>query len=114
RALDDVLQFTDIARLVMPHHDLKRVGMNVVHALLELTREALDEEVRQRRDVVLAIAQGRHFDRDDIDALCRRDGISGAEAVRRAVSAMLADRATREAAGAFGLWRGRAAEVLAT
>ena len=50
----------------------------------------------------------------DLDALCRREGISRAEAVRRAVSAMLAERSTREAAGAFGLWRGRAAEVLAT
>lgn len=49
----------------------------------------------------------------DLDAHCRRQGISRAEAVRRAVAAMLAERAGGGAAGAFGLWRGRAKNALA-
>lgn len=49
----------------------------------------------------------------DLDAHCRRQGISRAEAVRRAVEAMLAERARGGAASAFGLWRGRAKDALA-
>jgi metal-responsive CopG/Arc/MetJ family transcriptional regulator len=48
-----------------------------------------------------------------LDGWCRREGISRAEAIRRAVAAMLAERAKGDAAGAFGLWRDRAAEALA-
>lgn len=48
-----------------------------------------------------------------LDGWCRREGISRAEAIRRAVAAMLAERAKGEAAGAFGLWRGRAEDALA-
>jgi metal-responsive CopG/Arc/MetJ family transcriptional regulator len=48
-----------------------------------------------------------------LDAWCRREGISRAEAIRRAVATMLAERAKGEAAGAFGIWRERAAEALA-
>ena len=48
-----------------------------------------------------------------LDGWCRREGISRAEAIRRAVAAMLAERAKGEAAGAFGLWRDRAADALA-
>jgi metal-responsive CopG/Arc/MetJ family transcriptional regulator len=47
----------------------------------------------------------------DLDALCRRDRISRAEAIRRAVAAMLAERGRGQAADAFGLWRDRAAEL---
>ena len=42
-----------------------------------------------------------------LDALCRREGISRAEAVRRAVAAHLRDYQTLGAGRAFGLWRGR-------
>ncbi len=49
----------------------------------------------------------------NLDGWCRREGISRAEAIRRAVAAMLAERAKGEAAGAFGLWRDRADEALA-
>jgi metal-responsive CopG/Arc/MetJ family transcriptional regulator len=48
-----------------------------------------------------------------LDSWCRREGISRAEAIRRAVAAMLAERAKGEAAGAFGIWRERATEALA-
>jgi metal-responsive CopG/Arc/MetJ family transcriptional regulator len=42
-----------------------------------------------------------------LDSLCRREGISRAEAIRQAVAALLEARAKTEAASAFGLWRGR-------
>jgi Arc/MetJ-type ribon-helix-helix transcriptional regulator len=43
-----------------------------------------------------------------LDAHCRRENVSRAEAIRRAITAMLADRSKVDAAGAFGLWRDRA------
>jgi metal-responsive CopG/Arc/MetJ family transcriptional regulator len=43
----------------------------------------------------------------DLDAHCRREHISRAEAIRRAVTDMLASRASAHASTAFGLWRGR-------
>jgi len=49
----------------------------------------------------------------DLDALCRREGISRAEAIRRAVAMMLTERSKGEAAGAFGLWRGRSDDAQA-
>jgi metal-responsive CopG/Arc/MetJ family transcriptional regulator len=49
----------------------------------------------------------------DLDSHCRREGISRAEAIRRAVAAMLDERSKDQAAGAFGLWRGRAEDALA-
>lgn len=48
-----------------------------------------------------------------LDGWCRREGISRAEAIRRAIAAMLAERAKGDAAGAFGLWRDRAVDALA-
>lgn len=49
----------------------------------------------------------------DLDAHCRRQSISRAEAIRRAVAAMLAEQRQGEVPGAFGLWRDRAADALA-
>lgn len=49
----------------------------------------------------------------DLDTHCRREGISRAEAIRRAVAAMLDERSKAQAAGAFGLWRGRSDDALA-
>ena len=46
-----------------------------------------------------------------LDAHCRRENVSRAEAIRRAIAAMLADRSKADAAGAFGLWRDRAADA---
>ena len=46
-----------------------------------------------------------------LDAHCRRENVSRAEAIRRAIAVMLADRSKVDAAGAFGLWRDRAADA---
>jgi hypothetical protein len=40
-------------------------------------------------------------------AFCRAERVSRAEAIRRAVAAMIARRQAAEARRAFGLWRGR-------
>ena len=48
-----------------------------------------------------------------LDAHCRRENVSRAEAIRRAIDAMLASRSKADAAGAFGLWRDRAADAAA-
>ncbi|HQX82628.1 MAG TPA: ribbon-helix-helix protein, CopG family [Vicinamibacterales bacterium] len=48
-----------------------------------------------------------------LDAHCRRENVSRAEAIRRAIAAMLAEQAKAGAAGAFGLWRDRTEDALA-
>jgi hypothetical protein len=45
--------------------------------------------------------------------VCRREKVSRAEAVRRAVAEYASRHATGEADGAFGLWRGRRVDGLA-
>lgn len=47
-----------------------------------------------------------------LDAHCRRERISRAEAIRQAVALLLADASRAQAARAFGLWRGRSDEAL--
>ena len=42
-----------------------------------------------------------------LDALCQRDGISRAEAIRRAVAAHVERERTPDLARVFGLWRTR-------
>jgi len=49
---------------------------------------------------------------DAIDALCQRDGISRAEAIRRAVAAYIQQHRTSQPDQAFGLWRSRARDGL--
>lgn len=44
---------------------------------------------------------------DALDAVCRREGISRAEAIRRAVAATLEQTTSAGREAAFGLWRGR-------
>ena len=41
-----------------------------------------------------------------LDGICRRDGISRAEAIRQAVTLLMRQRAGRSGV-AFGIWRGR-------
>ena len=48
-----------------------------------------------------------------LDAHCRRENVSRAEAIRQAVAAMLAARVKTDAAVAFGLWRDRPEDALA-
>jgi len=53
--------------------------------------------------------------REQIEALddeCRREGISRAEAVRRAVAEHLRRYSESAARGAFGVWRGRRVDGL--
>lgn len=66
-----------------------------------------DDDVIMRTIVELPSEQVSH-----LDAHCRRERISRAEAIRRAVSMMLA-AAGAEATRAFGLWRGRSEDALA-
>ena len=43
---------------------------------------------------------------DALDGICRRESISRAEAIRRAVDLLVRDRAAGASHTAFGLWRG--------
>lgn len=47
-----------------------------------------------------------------LDALCAREGISRAEAVRRAVGQYVGDERAAEPDRVFGLWRGRGVDGL--
>lgn len=47
-----------------------------------------------------------------LDALCRREGISRAEAIRRAVAAQVRQERERGGDPAFGLWKGRRVDAL--
>lgn len=48
-----------------------------------------------------------------LDVLCRRDGISRAEAVRRAIAAHVRQARAEGPDSALGLWRGRGVDGLA-
>jgi Arc/MetJ-type ribon-helix-helix transcriptional regulator len=50
---------------------------------------------------------------DALDAWCRRDRISRAEAIRRAVAATVGQQAAGGRKAAFGLWRDRPIDGLA-
>ncbi|MBM4244397.1 MAG: ribbon-helix-helix protein, CopG family [Deltaproteobacteria bacterium] len=49
----------------------------------------------------------------DLAEICRREKISRAEAVRRAVAEYATRHRTPDSPGAFGLWRGRGVDGLA-
>ena len=42
-----------------------------------------------------------------LDGICRRDGISRAEAIRQAVTLLMRQRAAGRDGVAFGIWRGK-------
>ena len=42
-----------------------------------------------------------------LDGICRREGISRAEAVRQAVALLMRDRGASRSGLAFGIWQGR-------
>ena len=44
---------------------------------------------------------------ETLDGICRRESISRAEAIRRAVELLVRDRAAGASHASFGLWRGR-------
>src|SRR3712207_9399822 len=64
-----VLQLADVARPVIAHQQLQRVRVEPVDLLFQLAGEPLDEEVGERGDVFLALAQRRHLDGDDVEAV---------------------------------------------
>jgi hypothetical protein len=64
-------------------------------------------------DVVRTIIELPEDQLEALDALCRRDSISRAEAIRRAVGALIRIRSAAERDLAFGLWRGRGEDGLA-
>lgn len=47
-----------------------------------------------------------------LDGICRRERISRAEAIRRAVTLLVRERGIDAASGAFGLWRARRVDGL--
>ncbi|MDQ3170347.1 MAG: ribbon-helix-helix protein, CopG family [Acidobacteriota bacterium] len=49
---------------------------------------------------------------DALDGICRRERISRAEAVRRAVALLVRQRSPHAAGGPFGLWRERRSDGL--
>lgn len=48
-----------------------------------------------------------------LDSICRRDGISRAEAVRQAVTLLMRQRGAARSGLAFGIWQGRRVDGLA-
>jgi Arc/MetJ-type ribon-helix-helix transcriptional regulator len=64
-------------------------------------------------DVMRTIIELPNEQLDELDALCEREGISRAEAVRRSVQQYLHTNRAAHAHKAFGIWRGRAVEGLA-
>jgi hypothetical protein len=50
---------------------------------------------------------------DALDAVCRSEGISRAEAIRQAIAVMLRGRSQTVGGQAFGLWRSRPVDSLA-
>ena len=64
-------------------------------------------------DVMRTIVELKEEQLEALAAICREEGISRAEAVRRAVAEYTARRASFDAGRAFGLWRGRGLDGLA-
>ena len=69
RPLDDVFQLAHIARPVVIDQRAHRALGNLGDLLAELGADRLEEVIGQRRDVVLALAQRRDMDREDIDSV---------------------------------------------
>ena len=69
RALDGVLQLADVAGPVVAHQQLQRVGRQAVDAASSARRRSGAGRTSPARDVVLALAQRRHVDRDDVEAV---------------------------------------------
>ena len=61
-------------------------------------------------DVVRTIIELPEGQLEALDSICRRESISRAEAIRRAVDLLVRDRAAAASPAAFGLWRGRRGE----
>ena len=66
---DGVLQFPDVSGPVVVHQDPERVLVDGFHRLPVLAAEAGQEVVGQQRDVILPVAQRRHVQSDDLEAV---------------------------------------------
>src|SRR5436190_2183210 len=67
RALDHVFELPDVPRPIVRLQLPERLAGDVGHVLPELGGEALQEVVDQQGDVLPAVAQRRHVDRDDVE-----------------------------------------------
>ena len=68
-ALDGVLELAHIARPVVAENQMARFVGDAANRFAEAAIVAFDEEVDERKDVFLAIAQRRNEDRDDGEAV---------------------------------------------
>ena len=69
RALDDVLQLTDVARPVVLLEHGQGLRRHAPRRPAHLLRQLLDEVGDQQRDVLAAIAQRRQVERDDVETV---------------------------------------------
>ena len=68
-SLDHVLQLADISRPCIGLQSVKCRSVDTTYFLPRLTRVAVDEIFNQKRDVFSSLAQGRHVDGKDIEAV---------------------------------------------
>ena len=66
RALDHVLELAHVARPVVVHQQVERFRRELEFGTRVLLAVLLEEVLHQQRDVVLALAQRRQLDRDDV------------------------------------------------
>ena len=69
RTLDRVRELADVTRPVVALEQRLRAGVEAVDLFLQRAREPVDESVRQRHDIVLALTQRRQLDRHDVQAI---------------------------------------------
>ena len=69
RAFDGVFELANVPRPVVAQQHLLRFAIEAVDLLLQLAADAADEPAGQRQDVFLAIAQRRHVDGHDVQAV---------------------------------------------
>src|SRR6266576_1577227 len=68
-AFDDVFQLTNIAGPVVTRKHIYGRRRNALDALAVLARILLEKMIRQEQNVRLALAQGRHEDRKNVETI---------------------------------------------
>src|SRR5262245_46452499 len=71
RALDDVFELADVARVVVAREDLHRLVRDGGWRDAEAARKALRHGGREFRDVFEPLAQGRDAHLDDVDSVIK-------------------------------------------
>ena len=69
RPLHDVGELADVARVGVGGEEPLGLGREAHQRLAELRGEALEEVAEEQRDVLAPLAQGRHADLDDVEAV---------------------------------------------